>query len=438
MVNKNNPDLNRFQRTWRHLTTPLANDPDEKIREHMTRVVLLMQGVALAVFTIPIIIGWIAGTYSLEAPLIMLSLLGPTLCGFWLVNRGWWHYAGLIPPSLFSVAGLYFSYQIPLGLTPILFIILASLLASMLLGQRVYWLVVGFNLLVYFALGTVLSQEPIQIIIETFIIIGGIFTGITLLQWFSTSQFRKSIQTLNSEISLRNKAESEKDLLLEQVQLANERLQRLSQELITSQEVERMQIAEQLQEGLGQALTEITLDLGAIERELQPETVQDSSHRLSKVRSLAIELDQRISGLAFDLRPSLLDHLGLIPTLKWYVNKFSKQVAMDIELDIVGLEKTLSPEIEITLYRVFQEALTNAASHGRASKLSLGIEELPTSVVVWIEDNGFGFDTKDLQSKVSGGFGLAGLKERINLLGGRFEIRSKPGEGARIEIEIPC
>ncbi|MFV1949948.1 MAG: sensor histidine kinase, partial [Anaerolineales bacterium] len=229
-----------------------------------------------------------------------------------------------------------------------------------------------------------------------------------------------------------------KDILLKQVQLANQRLRGLSQELITSQEIERTQIAEQLHEGLGGVLTEISLDLGVIERDLRPETVQDSGQRLSRVRALANELDQRISGLAFELRPSLLDHLGLIPTLKWYVNKFSEQMDVAIELDIIAMEKKLSPEIEITLYRVFQEALTNAARHGRASKLSLGIEELPTSVAVWIEDNGFGFDTKELEFKLSGsGFGLAGMKERINLLGGRLEIRSKPGEGARIEIEIP-
>jgi signal transduction histidine kinase len=438
VTDKKQSILNRFQSTWRRLTAPRAIEPDEKIREHMTRVVLLMQGIALSVFTLPIIIGWISGPFSLEAPLIMFALLAPTLIGFWLANRGWWHYAGLIPPSLFSVLGLYFSYQIPLGLTPILFFILASILASMLLEKRIYWLVVGFNLLAYFVLGAGNSQESIQDIIQAFIIIGGIFTGITLLQGFSTSQFRQSIQNLNSEISRRKEAEGEKDLLLEQVQLANERLRGLSQELITSQEMERMQIAEQLHEGLGQALTEISLDLGVIERDLRPETVLDSGQRLLRVRALANELDQRISRLAFDLRPSLLDHLGLIPTLKWYIDKFSQQVDMDIELDISGLENNLSPEIEITLYRVFQEALTNAASHGRASKLRLKIEGLPTAVAIWIEDNGFGFDTKEFETKVSrGGFGLAAMKERINLLGGNLAIRSQPGEGTRIEIEIP-
>jgi signal transduction histidine kinase len=439
MTSKKYRDKNGFQSTWRHLTAPRADDPDEAIREHMTRVVLLMQGVALAVFTLPIVVGWIAGAFPLEAALIMFSLLAPTITGIWLATRGWWHIAGYIPPILFSTVGLYFSFQIPLGMTPILFFILASILTSMLQGSRAYWLILGFNLVAYFALGAGRSQESIQMVIEAMIIIGGAFTGIALLQWFSINQFRKSIQNLHAEIAKRKQAEQEKDLLLKQVRVANERLRGLSRELITSQEVERTHIAEELHEGLGQALTEISVDLGIIERDLRPETARDSGQRLSEVREMADELDERISELAFDLRPSLLDHLGLLPTLRWYVDKFSQREDVEIELDVIGLEERVPPEIETALYRVIQEALMNVARHAQANEVRLRLEQQSKAVTVTIEDDGRGFDIEELQATEFPlkGLGLAGMKERISLLGGRLDIHSKPGEGARVDIEIP-
>ncbi len=424
---------------WKRLTSPLSEDPIEAIREHMTRVVLLMQGIALAVFTLPILIGWITGEYPLEAPLIMLSLLLPTIIGLWLANRGWWHITGYIPPILFSAAGMYFSFHVPLGMTPILFFILASVLTGMLLGSRVYWLVVSFNLLAYFAFGAGRSQEPIQMIIEVMIIVGGVFTGITLLQWFSISQFRKSIQNLNSEINKRKKAESEQDLLLEQVQVANERLRNLSRELITLQEMERMHIAGELHEGLGQALTEMSLDLGIIARDLQPETALDSGQRLAEVRDMAGELDKRIWDLALDLRPFMLDHLGLIPTLKWYLNKFSQRTEVDVEMELVSLEKRLPPEIETALYRIIQEALTRAARPAGANKVKLLLEQRQKTVLVTIEDEAQDFDVEEFQgvNVPLDSEGLVGMKDRISLLGGRLEIHSNPGKGARMEIEIP-
>ncbi len=439
MTSNQYPDINRFQSTWRHLTAPRADDPDEAIREHLTRVVLLMQGGALAVFTLPIVVGWIAGAFPLEAPLIMFSLLAPTILGFWLVNRGWWHIAGYLPPILFSSVGLYFSYEVPLGMTPILFFILANMLTGMLLGLRVYWLIVGFNLLAYFALGAIRTQESVEMIIEAMIIVGGVFTGIALLQWFSINQFRKSIQNLHAEIAKRKQAELEKDFMLKQVQVANERLRGLSRELITSQEVERTHLADALHEGLGQALTEISLDLGIIERDLRTETVRDSGQRLSEVREMANELDERISELAYDLRPSMLDHLGLLPTLRWFADRFSQRTDVEITLDVIGFEERAPLEIETALYRVIQEALTNVARHAQANEVRLRLEQQFKGVTVTIEDDGRGFDVEELQTTEAPlkGLGLAGMKERISLLGGRLDIHSKPGEGARIDIEIP-
>jgi len=157
------------------------------------------------------------------------------------------------------------------------------------------------------------------------------------------------------------------------------------------------------------------------------------------VREMAEELDERISELAFDLRPSLLDHLGLLPTLRWYVDRYSQRAEVEVEMEIMDLEQRLPPKMETAIYRVIQESLTNVARHTQANKVLLRLEQRPAAVTVRIEDDGRGFDVEDLQTTKAPlqGLGLAGMTERISLLGGRLELHSKPGEGTRIDIEIP-
>ncbi len=209
--------------------------------------------------------------------------------------------------------------------------------------------------------------------------------------------------------------------------------------LINSQEEERKRISQEMHDELGQTLTAITLDLKIIERDLDPETTQDIRERLSETRTMADELDQRIGDLALDLRPSLLDDLGLIPTLKWYVNRFSNRAEVEVELKVNDRKKRLPPEIETALYRITQEALTNVARHAQANKVLLRLDQQLKAVTVTIKDDGLGFDLEELLSSqtIWQGLGLVGMRDRISLLGGRLDIHSKPGEGTRIEIEIP-
>jgi len=124
--------------------------------------------------------------------IIMLSLLVPTIAGFWLAHHKRLQIARHIPPILFFALGLYLSYIIPLGMTPFIFFILAATLASMLHEERAYWLIAGLSLTAYFTVGIGRSQESIQIIIEIITIAGGTFTGIALLQRFSIRQFQRS------------------------------------------------------------------------------------------------------------------------------------------------------------------------------------------------------------------------------------------------------
>jgi len=241
------------------------------------------------------------------------------------------------------------------------------------------------------------------------------------------------------DITEREQAEQEKNLLFEQLKTANKRLEALSRELIQSQEEERKRIAQELHDELGQALTAITLDLNIIERDLGQEIPQGIRKRLAGTRAIADELDQKASDLALDLRPSLLDDLGLAPTLTWYVDRFSQRAEIEVKFEVIGREKRLSPEIETAFYRITQEALTNVARHARAKNVQMVLELRPKMVKVIIEDDGKGFDLNKLRKSqsLSQGLGLIGIQERVSLLGGRLEIHSNPGEGTRIEIEIP-
>ncbi len=241
------------------------------------------------------------------------------------------------------------------------------------------------------------------------------------------------------DVSERKEAELEKDLLLEQLQAANERLKNLSRELINSQEEERKRISQELHDDLGQALTAITLDLKIIERDLDPETSQDIRQRLVETRTIADELDQKIGELALDLRPSLLDDLGLLPALSWYLERWSQRAEVKGEIESRGRKKRLPPEIETAIYRITQETLTNVAKHAEAKNVLLHLDQRAKEVILIIEDDGKGFDYDEAQNKQAPpqGLGLIGIRDRISLVGGHFEVKSKSGEGTRIMIEIP-
>jgi len=242
------------------------------------------------------------------------------------------------------------------------------------------------------------------------------------------------------DISERKQAEQDKDILLHQVQEANDRLKSLSRDLINSQEAERKRISQELHDELGQAMTAISLDLGIIEQNLHPETPPEIRERLSDTKKNTNDLDQMIGELALDLRPSLLDDLGLLPTLNWYVERFSQRTEIEVVVEVNGEEKRLPDEIATALYRIIQEALTNVVKHAKAKKVDLRIDKRAGVVMVIIKDDGRGFELDNLHLPETSprSLGLISMADRTALVGGDFRIYSKPGEGARIEIEIPC
>jgi PAS domain S-box-containing protein len=227
--------------------------------------------------------------------------------------------------------------------------------------------------------------------------------------------------------------------LYEQVQAGRQRLAQLARQIAFAQEEERRRLSRELHDELGQALTAISFELAAIEKELPPELAPTIKESLAEAKSLAAQADEQVSELALALRPYMLDDLGLIPTLRWYANRYTQRLKIEAEVEAIGLEERLPPQVETVLYRAVQEALTNVAKHAQASRVSIRLERKEAAVVALIEDDGRGFDVEKIADSRAPerGAGLLGMRERVTILGGSFHIQSHPGQGTRLTIEIP-
>jgi PAS domain S-box-containing protein len=227
--------------------------------------------------------------------------------------------------------------------------------------------------------------------------------------------------------------------LVEEIQTRSTDLQELSARLFKAQEEERRRLSLELHDELGQALTGIGFDLAAVEKEWPPEVAPTTRGRLANVGSLVAEIDKRVSDMALDLRPQMLDDLGLLPTLRWYVNRYTRRMGIDVELEAVDFEERVTSEVATAVYRTVQEALTNVAKHAGASKVAIRLQQRESTVAAVVQDDGRGFTADKLTGAHlrERGAGLFGIRERVALLGGTCDIWSRPGLGTRLTIEIP-
>ena len=220
--------------------------------------------------------------------------------------------------------------------------------------------------------------------------------------------------------------------LFEQVSAGRERLQTLSLRLEEVQDQERRNLARELHDEIGQVLTGLKMFL-EIKTRAMPEAYQGS---LGEARQLVAELLKRVQELSLNLRPQLLDDLGLLAALRWHLDRYTTQTEIVVEFKHAGFEKRLASEVERTIYRIVQEALTNVARHARVRKVAVRLWISQGNVGVQIEDKGCGFDAeKILAEHVS--CGLSGMRERVALLGGNFNLESSPGSGTQLTIELP-
>jgi signal transduction histidine kinase len=203
--------------------------------------------------------------------------------------------------------------------------------------------------------------------------------------------------------------------------------------LVFAQEDERRRIAREMHDQFGEQLTALSRGIDAM-KEPCAESPDLSAHVVT-LEKIARQLDRDVDQLVWQLRPTALDDLGLRAALANYVQDWSRRVDIPAELHVSGLlDDRLAPDIETTLYRVAQEALTNVARHSQASRVEVILERQADAVLLIVEDNGVGFETG---SEPPGeGFGLLGMHERASLIGATVEIESTPGKGTTVFLRM--
>lgn len=217
----------------------------------------------------------------------------------------------------------------------------------------------------------------------------------------------------------------------EELRLHRDRLRELSRQLVQTHETESRAIGRELHDQIGQMLTALKLIM-EIAPQLPPEP---AAKKFAQAHDLVDDLLNRVSRLSLELRPPMLDDLGLIPALLWHINRYQEQTNIAVDFKHSGAEgKRFGNEIETTAYRVVQESLTNVARHAHATRARLEVRVEADVMKIQIEDNGAGFDPQAAFDKQRG---LSGMRERVNLLGGSFRIESQPGKGAKKTIQLP-
>ena len=223
--------------------------------------------------------------------------------------------------------------------------------------------------------------------------------------------------------------------LLERVRRGNEQLHALSQRLIKAQEEERLNLSRELHDESGQLLAALSVRLGLLEREAG--TLVKVQPHLAELKRITEEIQHELHELAVNLRPASLDHLGLVTALQQYAAEFSRQYEMKVEFEATGMKnRRLTGEVETAIFRTVQESLTNVALHARASRVDVLVSRHGGSVVAIIEDDGIGFSPTIPDSEEH--LGLFGMRERIEMLGGKFSVESAPGKGTTVRAEVPC
>jgi signal transduction histidine kinase len=218
-----------------------------------------------------------------------------------------------------------------------------------------------------------------------------------------------------------------------QVAHRTDELASLSAFLQTNAEREKAALARELHDQLGGILTPAKMDLSWLQARLgQDPEFRERMGRLARLIDDGIDLKRRIIE---NLRPSLLDHLGLSAALEWYVDEVCRAAGIEPHLHVSKALERLTPDLEIALYRLVQEAVTNAVHHSQAAHLDLTLERTPRGVHMTVSDDGIGIANIEAAKKLS--HGLAGMSHRVRSMNGTFDVHSLSGQGTRIEMFVP-
>jgi len=235
------------------------------------------------------------------------------------------------------------------------------------------------------------------------------------------------VKWFGSSIDIEDRKRAEKDL-----EEAHRQLKILSRRRVKVQEEERRHLARELHDEIGQALTAAKINLQAAMEESDPA----KSKRIHETAAILERLLSQVRQISLNLRPSMLDDLGLVPALRSLLDEQGRRASVAVRFSAKNISESLDPEIQTTCFRIAQEAITNAVRHAAATQIQVDIHREEGSFRLRVYDDGRGFEMPPPQSQTIG-LGLLGMKERAALVGGRTRITSAPGKGTTVDATLP-
>ncbi|MBV2179861.1 MAG: PAS domain S-box protein [Castellaniella sp.] len=229
---------------------------------------------------------------------------------------------------------------------------------------------------------------------------------------------------------------TERQQIDQALRASRDELTRLSNALLHEREQEKRHIARELHDDIGQSLTALTMELSQLEASL-PSRPADASGHVAAMRTLIKSSFTSLRRIASDLRPVMLDDLGLPAAVEWLISDFSSRYGIDAEIHVDGGPRCLSTLVSTTLFRVAQEALTNIVKHANATHVLLDLHCTDTKCTLILQDNGRGTTPEHLASALPKRLGLLGIRERVRLLNGTVSIHTRPDQGLRLEVVVP-
>jgi signal transduction histidine kinase len=253
---------------------------------------------------------------------------------------------------------------------------------------------------------------------------------------------RVEVEILNYPVKIRDESLSlgmarditERKQVEEELKQSREQLRNLAAHLQSAREGERTSLAREIHDELGQALTALMMDTYWLNKNL----LKGQSSLLSKTQSMTKFIEEtakKVKNICTELRPGLLDDLGLIAALEWQTDEFQSRTGIKCDLSIKQEKIQLDDERSTAIFRVYQETLTNVARHAHASRITIGLRVKDDWLELEVRDDGKGITDKQISKPDS--FGIIGIKERVDFMHGEFEIAGKSGKGTTVTVRIP-
>jgi len=431
---------------WIEMFQMMSSNPPTMLLQGSRLLMLVISFVLLAEFGLRLLAldGWRAWR-PVRWALLIASLGGVGLIwARWRVEEGvtwmaaadaWCRYSLAVPGAVLAAAGLFRQSRRlarqQAGVSRDLLIVGAAFLSYGIPGQ----VFVGRSLLppstvVNSTLFMQMFRFPVQLLRTVMAGAIAIFT-VRALRLFEIER-RRQLEEFD-----RARAEAQQRLNEEMAE--QQRLRReLLRQTVLAQEEERQYIARELHDEASQALTALSWGLAAVEDAL-PDHPAEACERAGELRRLTKQVMNNLRQLTVRLRPAVLDELGLVAALITYADDCSTRFPFAVEVEVIGQRRRLPSEIETTLYRIAQEAITNVAKHAQATHASIRLHFSHQEVTLNVSDNGVGMDVEIARRAAASGkgWGLAGIRERIQLVEGRLDVRSAPGTGTDLSVWVP-